>query len=207
MEVIDGGMILGEKINLSKSKPKLGAIDRKPQKSIELKLSPNDDESDLVSSSISSESESDVSSPGLLIERVDPVDEKISCKLPGSRKDSGLPSSRGSSLSSSLASVQQESKDDDTSSQVIINNNNNNNNNNINSENNNSPKRPQVLNQLSVPRISKNTEQIEALLRRINEENQKTKEVLESIQRNELRKELKSIQKLSNSPTRLFKKS
>ena len=42
--------------------------------------------------------------------------------------------------------------------------------------------------------------QIEALLRRINEENKKTKEVLETIQRNELRKELKVIRKLAISP-------
>ena len=47
--------------------------------------------------------------------------------------------------------------------------------------------------------------QIEALLRRINEENKKTKEVLETIQRNELRKELKVIRKLAMSPNTINK--
>jgi hypothetical protein len=42
------------------------------------------------------------------------------------------------------------------------------------------------------------------LLRRINEENKKTKEVLETIQRNELRKELKVIQKLAVSPSSIL---
>ena len=46
--------------------------------------------------------------------------------------------------------------------------------------------------------------QIEALLRRINEENKKTKEVLETIQRNELRKELKVIRKLAVSPSSII---
>jgi hypothetical protein len=49
-----------------------------------------------------------------------------------------------------------------------------------------------------------NCAQIEALLRRINEENKKTKEVLETIQRNELRKELKVIRKLAASPSSII---
>ena len=36
------------------------------------------------------------------------------------------------------------------------------------------------------PKLSKNVEQIEALLKRINEENKKTKEVLDNITKNEL---------------------
>ena len=52
--------------------------------------------------------------------------------------------------------------------------------------------------------IKLNWSQIEALLRRINEENKKTKEVLETIQRNELRKELKVIQKLAVSPSSIL---
>ena len=36
------------------------------------------------------------------------------------------------------------------------------------------------------PRLSKNVEQIEALLKRINAENKKTKEVLDNIQKGEL---------------------
>lgn len=204
MEIIDGGMIMGEKINLSACKPKLAAIDRKPSRIAESKIA-NDkfEDSDPVSSSISSESDSDVSNTGPAVPRPEQVAVKNTIPALLSRKDSGLPSSR-SSLSS-IASLQQESKDEnqsDNNTGIVQAFNNNNNNNAINSQNNVNANTPQLLNQLSVPRISKNTEQIEALLRRINEENQKTKEVLESIQRNELRKELKSIQKLSNSPTR-----
>jgi hypothetical protein len=53
-------------------------------------------------------------------------------------------------------------------------------------------------------RLSKNAEQIEALLKRINEENKKTKEVLENIQKNEVTMQPKQSLKKSSLPEEFY---
>ena len=95
-----------------------------------------------------------------------PASESLTKDLSAASTDSGL-SSQKSSISSTDSDTTRSSKYEASSSSEK------------NSSNDNVT--DVILKKVFKPRLSKNAEQIEALLRRINEENKKTKEVLDNL--------------------------
>jgi hypothetical protein len=174
---MEAGMIMGEKINLSQFKPKLSATDRRSK--INSKVSgDNLEDYDTVSSSISSESDSDSSNTG----QSDQEAVKILIpSAPTSRKDSGLPSSRTSF--SSTTSLAQENTRIHTN----------------HANGNQTVDTPNLMDHLPILGLTtQNTEQSEGLLKRFIDENHRPKEIIESISPNEVI----PTQKSSSSSTR-----
>lgn len=128
-----------------------------------------------VSSTISSDTEDDFNSSteakggGAIGLRnaasVTPASESLTKDLSAASTDSGL-SSQKSSISSTDSDTTRSKYEASSSSEK-------------NSSNDNVT--DVILKKVFKPRLSKNAEQIEALLRRINEENKKTKEVLDNL--------------------------
>ena len=131
-----------------------------------------------VSSTISSDTEDDFNSSteakggGAIGLRnaasVTPASESLTKDLSAASTDSGL-SSQKSSISSTDSDTTRSSKYEVASSSSSEKNSSNDNVTDV------------ILKKVFKPRLSKNAEQIEALLRRINEENKKTKEVLDNL--------------------------